>query len=122
MGDVGVAMSGTATPVPASELSVRLQKRFVDVSKSDSPFQLDVQFAASAGFTILFGASGSGKTTVLDCIAGLQEPDSGRIAAGDTVLFESVTGIDLPARRRNIGYLFQTLALFPHMTARQNIG
>src|SRR5664279_4661417 len=116
MGDVGVAMSGTATPVPASELSVRLQKRFVDVSKSDSPFQLDVQFAASAGFTILFGASGSGKTTVLDCIAGLQEPDSGRVAVSGITLLDSSQGTDLPTRSRNIGYLFQTLALFPHMT------
>ena len=57
----------------------------------------------------------------MDCVAGLQKPDSGRIAVGDTVLFDSEKGINLPARRRNTGYLFQTLALFPHMTARQNI-
>ena len=83
--------------------------------------QLDVRFTIAAGFTILFGASGAGKTTVLDCIAGLQKPDSGRIAVGNAILFDSEKGIDLPARSRNIGYLFQTLALFPHMTVRQNI-
>jgi molybdate transport system ATP-binding protein len=119
---MGVAVSGAKAAAVARELRVAVQKRVGDTGNGEFSLQLDVQFTLAAGFTILFGASGAGKTTVLDCIAGLQKPDSGRIAAGDMVLFESVTGIDLPARRRNLGYLFQTLALFPHMTARQNIG
>ena len=122
MGLVGVAVSGVEVAVGARDLCVNMQKQLACNGQSGPRLRLDVRFTLTAGFTILFGASGAGKTTVLDCIAGLQKPDSGRIAAGDTVLFESVTGIDLPARRRNIGYLFQTLALFPHMTARQNIG
>jgi molybdate transport system ATP-binding protein len=122
MGPVGVAVSGVEVAVGVRDLSVHVQKRLAGNGISGPSLRLDIRFTLTAGFTILFGASGAGKTTVLDCIAGLQKPDSGRIAAGDMVLFESVTGIDLPARRRNIGYLFQTLALFPHMTARQNIG
>ena len=122
MGPVGVAVSGVEVAVGARELCAHVQKQLAGNGKGEASLRLDVRFTLTAGFTILFGASGAGKTTVLDCIAGLQKPDSGRIAAGDTVLFESVTGIDLPARRRNLGYLFQTLALFPHMTARQNIG
>jgi molybdate transport system ATP-binding protein len=121
MGAVGVAVSGVEVAVGARELCVNVQKQLAGNGQSGPSLRLDVRFTLTAGFTILFGASGAGKTTVLDCIAGLQKPDSGRIEAGDTVLFESVTGIDLPTRRRNIGYLFQTLALFPHMTVSQNI-
>ena len=114
-------MNGAEVPVAARELSVNVQKRLADPGKTEASLQLDVRFTIGAGFTILFGASGAGKTTVLDCIAGLQKPDSGRIAVGKALLFDSDKGLDLPARRRNIGYLFQTLALFPHMTVRQNI-
>ena len=118
---MGMAVSAAATPVPARELSVHLQKRFLGLAKGDTPFQVDVRFAVPSGFTILFGASGSGKTTVLDCIAGLQKPDRGRIRVSNATLFDSEQGTDLSARDRNVGYLFQTLALFPHMTVRQNI-
>jgi molybdate transport system ATP-binding protein len=121
MGAVGVAVSGVEVPAAKRELSVHVQKQLAGNGRGEASLQLEVRFALTAGFTILFGASGAGKTTVLDCIAGLQKPDCGRVAVGDAVLFESAKGIDLPARRRNIGYLFQTLALFPHMTARQNI-
>lgn len=114
-------MSGAAAVILERPLSFSVSKRLSGRRDGGTPFQLDVRFTIAAGFTILFGASGSGKTTVLDCIAGLQQPDSGRIAVGDAGLFDSKKGIDLPAHRRHIGYLFQTLALFPHMTVRQNI-
>ena len=77
---------------------------------------------AEPGVTILFGASGSGKTTILRCVAGLTRPDAGRIAIGDRVLFDSRPGVDVPVPERRIGYVFQQLALFPHMTVAQNIG
>lgn len=86
-----------------------------------SDFVLDVDFEAAPGFTIVFGASGAGKTTLLDCIAGLIEPDSGRIAIGDRALFDAAEHIRLPVEKRNIGYVFQDLALFPHLTVEQNV-
>ena len=114
-------MSGADIHGPHRGLSVNVQKRLGATAKGDASIQLDVRFSISAGFTILFGPSGAGKTTVLDCIAGLQQPACGRIAVDDSALFDSEEGVDLPPRNRHIGYLFQTLALFPHMTARQNI-
>jgi molybdate transport system ATP-binding protein len=88
---------------------------------SASDFALDVDFHAGPGFTIMFGASGAGKTTLLDCIAGLIEPDSGRIAIGDQILFDAAERIHLPVEKRNIGYVFQDLALFPHLTVEENV-
>lgn len=88
---------------------------------AESGFLLDVEFNAAPGFTILFGASGAGKTTLLDCVAGLIPPNSGRIAIGDRVLFDAAARIQLPAERRKIGYVFQDLALFPHLTVEKNI-
>jgi molybdate transport system ATP-binding protein len=88
---------------------------------SNDAFRLELELTLSPGITILFGSSGAGKTTLLDCLAGLSRPDSGRIVAGGTTLFDDEQRIALPPQRRNCGYLFQTLALFPHMTARQNI-
>lgn len=84
-------------------------------------FNLHVTFTSASGITILFGASGAGKTTVLDCLAGLVKPDSGSIAVGSETFFDSARGFNLPARQRRIGYVFQDLALFPHLTAEQNI-
>ena len=80
-----------------------------------------MSFVVSAGVTILFGASGAGKTTLLDCIAGLQTPDEGEILIGETVLFDSPSRRNLPPNRRSVGYLLQSLALFPHMTVQQNV-
>jgi molybdate transport system ATP-binding protein len=94
----------------------------VDIRRRlSAQFTLDAAFEAPAGFTILFGASGSGKTTILRAIAGLIRPDAGRIAVGGTTLFDSGTGVDVPVQRRRVGYLFQQLALFPHLTIRSNI-
>jgi len=84
-------------------------------------FTLDVGFEAASGFTILFGSSGAGKTTLLDCIAGLRRPDSGRISVSDRDLFDSSRGVDVPVAQRRVGYVFQSLALFPHLSVEQNV-
>ena len=84
-------------------------------------FALDAAFATGAGITALFGRSGAGKTTVLALIAGLLRPGSGRIAVGGRVLYDSAAGVDLPAHRRRVGYVFQEGRLLPHLTVRQNL-
>ncbi len=92
------------------------------VRKRLSPsFELDVNLLAEPGVTMLFGRSGSGKTTVLRLVAGLLRPDHGRIVIGDRRLFDSAASIDTPVRQRRIGYVFQQLALFPHLTVAGNI-
>jgi molybdate transport system ATP-binding protein len=108
-----------SSPARERRLDVQIRKRFL--SRTGPIFTLDVEFAVGAGFTILFGASGSGKTSVLDCIAGLQNPDFGHVAVGETMLFDSASGANLPPSRRKAGYLLQSLALFPHMTVEQNV-
>ena len=110
-------MSGATTLSTAEQLTVRLKKCF----RGESQFALDVELAVAPGFTILFGASGAGKTSLLDCIAGLQTPDDGAIAIGEAILFDSVSRVNLPPRRRAVAYLLQSLALFPHMTVEQNV-
>jgi molybdate transport system ATP-binding protein len=81
-----------------------------------------VRASLHPGITILFGASGSGKTTLLKAIAGLARPDAGRIAINDRVLFDAATALNLPPQARNVGYVFQQLALFPHLSVAANIG
>jgi molybdate transport system ATP-binding protein len=100
---------------PASALAVQVRKRFA----GDAVFQLDVNFVVPPGITILFGASGAGKTTLLNCIVGLAEPEAGRIVVANRVLFAH--DLALPVQQRRIGYVFQDLALFPHLTVKQNI-
>src|SRR5947209_14790481 len=85
------------------------------------PFELSVNFKLQDGITVLFGPSGSGKTTTLNLIAGITTPDRGSIILSDETLFDSERKINLPMRRRRIGYLFQDLALFPHLTVLDNI-
>jgi len=72
-------------------------------------------------FVTLFGRSGSGKTTVLRMISGLEKPDRGKIEIDGKVYFDSEKGIDLPPQKRNIGFVFQNYALFPNMTVLENI-
>ena len=112
----------TALPVSippiSSDLEVRIRKCF---SNPEGSFNLNVHFRALAGFTILFGASGAGKTTLLDCIAGLSDPDDGRIAVGGEDLYDSEKKRNVAAWKRNIGYVHQDLALFPHLTAEENV-
>jgi molybdate transport system ATP-binding protein len=106
-------------PKPPSEDTPRLEAR---ITKRLSPqFALEVSLEAAPGFTILFGASGAGKTTLLDAIAGLTTPDSGHIAIGNWVLLDSDKQINIPVAKRRAGYVFQSLALFPHMSVEQNV-
>jgi len=102
-----------------SVLEVQLSKTFVPGRLRH--FSIDVEFSVSAGVTVIFGPSGSGKTTLLQCIAGLLRPDKGVIAIDGELVFESVKKISLTPQQRRIGYVFQDLALFPHMTAAENI-
>ena len=99
-------------------LAVRISKQFGD---GKSNFRLEMTFRAGAGILILFGPSGAGKTTLLECIAGLTAPDSGEITVSDKTLFDSEKSINLAAQHRKIGYVFQDLALFPHLTAQDNV-
>jgi len=99
-----------------SFLHIDISKRFSDA------FTLELKFELPAGFTVIFGPSGAGKTTLLECISGLLAPDKGTILLDNTILFDSRRCINIPVPRRAIGYVFQSLALFPHLTARQNIG
>ena len=92
------------------------------LKSEEQTFALDVELRATPGFTILFGPSGAGKTTLLDCLAGLLMPESGSIEVGDRVLFDSRTRVNLPIAKRRVGYVFQDLALFPHLTVEQNVG
>lgn len=102
----------------SADLEVRIRKRF---SNPEGSFNLNVHFRALAGFTIVFGASGAGKTTLLDCIAGLTDPDQGRIAVGGEDLYDSEKNRNVAAWKRRIGYVHQDLALFPHLTAEENV-
>jgi molybdate transport system ATP-binding protein len=95
-------------------LSITLSHRFGD-------FTLEAAFDAPPGVTALFGRSGSGKSTVVNAVAGLLRPDAGRIVLGERVLFDSAARVNLPPHRRRMGYVFQDARLFPHLTVRQNL-
>lgn len=93
----------------------------ISVRRSLPAFDLDVDFYSDSGITALFGRSGSGKTTIVNMIAGLVRPDAGRILVDDTVLFDSHLGIDIPTEKRRLGYVFQEPRLFPHMNVERNL-
>jgi molybdate transport system ATP-binding protein len=93
----------------------------LDVAVRVGAFALEARLESEAGVTALFGRSGSGKTTVLNAIAGLARPQRGRIRVDDTVFFDHALGIDLPAQKRRVGYVFQEGRLLPHLTVRQNL-
>ncbi|MCU0574635.1 MAG: ATP-binding cassette domain-containing protein [Syntrophobacteraceae bacterium] len=98
----------------------------VDVEKTmvsrGGRFKLQAAFSSDDELVVLFGPSGSGKTLTLQSIAGLTAPDSGRIILNGRALYDSKKRVDVPARHRGIGYLFQDYALFPHLTVSGNIG
>jgi molybdate transport system ATP-binding protein len=96
-------------------LTVRITHRTSNI------FTLEAAFEASAGFTMLLGPSGGGKTTLLNSIAGFVRPDAGRITLGERVLFDSDQRLNMPVAERRLGYVFQNLALFPHLTVAQNV-
>jgi molybdate transport system ATP-binding protein len=102
-------------------LAVSIRKAFGSATTNAAPFALDVSAEFPAGVTVLFGPSGAGKSTVLDCIAGLQQPDSGSIRLGDQILFDGERRRSLRTAERKIAYVFQTLALFPHLTVEENV-
>jgi molybdate transport system ATP-binding protein len=91
----------------------------VEIARGDS--RIAVSFTAPERLVALFGPSGAGKTSTLDAVAGLLRPRRGRIAVGDTVLFDSARGIDLPPERRACGYVFQDGRLVPHRSVRDNL-
>lgn len=95
---------------------------FVDIKKKLKGFTLNVSFETSGDYLGILGASGSGKSMTLKCIAGIETPDEGCIVLNEKVLFDSKKKINLKPQERNIGYLFQNYALFPNMTVEENIG
>lgn len=95
----------------------------IDVSLTRSTgFKLEAHFnAPGTGVTALFGRSGSGKTTIIQVVAGSVRPDKGRIQVGDEVFFDVDKGIDLPIEKRRVGYVFQDARLFPHLSVENNL-
>ena len=84
-------------------------------------FSLDVDFAMGNELLVIEGVSGAGKTTILNCLAGIAVPDEGEIIVDERLIFSHTDKVNVPAEKRNIGYLFQNYALFPHMTVKQNV-
>ena len=82
---------------------------------------IDVEFQATSRLTAIFGKSGSGKSSIINMIAGLVKPTEGRIVVDSRVLFDSDLGVNIPVHQRRIGYVFQDGLLFPHFTVEQNL-
>lgn len=99
-------------------LEVDIRKTFVAGNRR---FELDAAFSSPDDLTVIFGASGAGKSLTIQAIAGLVTPEQGRIAVEGKILFSKTQGINLPARKRGMGYLFQNYALFPHLRVQENI-
>lgn len=93
----------------------------VGPGKNARGLAIDVAFEAPPGVTVLFGPSGAGKSRSLGAIAGLVRPSGGRVALGDDVWFDAGGAVDRPIHLRRVAYLFQSLALFPHMTGAENV-
>lgn len=109
-------MSGESRP---AGIRVDFEK---EIRSQGRTFRLRTSFASDERCVVLFGPSGAGKTLTLKAVAGLLTPDAGVISVGDRVLFDAERGVNLPARRRKIGYLFQDYALLPHRTVEENVG
>ncbi|NLS73416.1 molybdenum ABC transporter ATP-binding protein [Bradyrhizobium brasilense] len=93
----------------------------VDITKQLGEFSLAASFTSEGRVTGLFGASGSGKTSLINTIAGLLRPDRGTIVIDGETVDDTATGIHVPSWRRRIGYVFQDARLFPHLDVRQNL-
>ena len=100
----------------------RYYRKNTDKKKGiEAAFTLDAQFEVGDELVVFFGRSGSGKTTALQCISGLLEPNGGKIIVNDKVYFDCHKRIDLPVQQRSLGYVFQNYALFPHMDVKKNV-
>ncbi len=108
-----------SVPSDARALQIELRKRHA--ANRSSHFQLEAKFTVSPGVTVIVGHSGAGKTTILRCIAGLSDPEEGRITIGDRVLFDSRQRIKVEPARRRVAFVFQDLALFPHLSVENNV-
>ncbi|MEO7030978.1 MAG: molybdenum ABC transporter ATP-binding protein [Herbaspirillum sp.] len=93
----------------------------IDIHKQLGSFQLQAAFETAAPIVALFGHSGSGKTSLVNCIAGILRPEQGHIEINGRVLFDSTSGINLPPEQRRIGYVFQDALLFPHLNVERNL-
>ncbi len=93
----------------------------LDIKHRQGHFSLDAAFETQGGLTALFGRSGSGKTSIVNIIAGLIRPDAGRVSVGGIDLLDTARGLFVPRHKRRVGYVFQEGRLFPHLTVRQNL-
>jgi molybdate transport system ATP-binding protein len=117
------ANDGGVVPVSGKQIQQKgiLMGLSVEITKQVNGFSLDVSWRIGNELAVLFGRSGAGKSITLQMIAGLVKPDSGFVKSGHTEYFSSSAGINRPPYERSFGYVFQDLALFPHMTVKENI-
>jgi molybdate transport system ATP-binding protein len=120
-GEIGLSATDALEQELARPLQIRVAHRYLAPDGATS-FSLETNFVVQPGVTILRGHSGAGKTTLLRCIAGLAGMESGTIAVGEQVLFDSARKINLEPRHRKVAFVFQHLALFPHLSVRENVG
>ncbi|OED08757.1 molybdenum ABC transporter ATP-binding protein [Methanosarcina sp. A14] len=107
-------------------VKIKLKKQYNEANTNEKKgikksFALDVSFEMENELVVLFGPSGSGKTTLFKCISGITDLDEGKITVGNKVYFDKENKINLPIQKRNLGYVFQSYTLFPHMNVRKNI-
>jgi len=92
-----------------------------ELRANNRTFRLDIDFASDSDRIVLYGPSGAGKSLTLKAVAGLMTPDEGRITLNQRTLFDAAHGVNVRPQQRNVAYLFQDYALFPHLTVAQNI-
>jgi ABC-type sulfate/molybdate transport systems ATPase subunit len=102
------------------KIDARLRKR-LPAAGDTAAFELNIHLKTDAAVTVLWGASGAGKTLALQCLSGFAKPDEGRILVNDELFFDAAAAVNLPPRARRCGYMFHDHALFPHMTVRENL-
>lgn len=94
---------------------------YIEIFKKLNYFNLDVKIQLDKEILVIQGQSGAGKTSILDCISGISTPDNGKIILNDKTVYSNDENINLPIRERNVGYVFQSYGLFPHMTVKENV-